>query len=50
MKKTQKKKCRHCRLLFVPDHRNREKQNYCEKAPCRKASKAASQKKMAEQT
>jgi len=43
--KTQKKKCRHCRQLFVPDHRNREKQGYCEKAPCRKASKAASQKK-----
>ena len=45
MKKTQKKKCRNCRRLFVPDHRNREKQDYCEKAPCRKASKAASQKK-----
>ena len=45
MEKTQKKKCRHCRQLFVPDHRNREKQDYCEKAPCRKASKAASQKK-----
>lgn len=45
MRKTQKKKCRNCRLLFVPDHRNREKQDYCEKTPCRKASKAASQKK-----
>ena len=45
MEKTQKKKCRHCRQLFVPDHRNRGKQDYCEKAPCRKASKAASQKK-----
>ena len=45
MEKTQKKKCRHCRQLFVPDHRNREKQDYCEKAPCRKASKVASQKK-----
>ena len=45
MKKTQKKKCRNCRRLFVPDHRNREKQDYCEKTPCRKASKAASQKK-----
>ncbi len=40
-----KKKCRHCRLLFMPDHRNREKQNYCHKDPCRKASKKASQKK-----
>jgi hypothetical protein len=45
MRKTQKKKCRHCRRLFVPDYRNREKQNYCEKAPCRKESKAVSQKK-----
>ncbi len=45
MRKTQKKKCRNCRLLFVPDHRNREKQDYCEKTPCRKSSKAASQKK-----
>ncbi len=45
MKKTQKKKCRHCRQLFVPDHRNRVKQDYCKKTPCRKASKAASQKK-----
>jgi len=45
MEKKQKKKCRHCRQLFVPDHRNRGKQDYCEKAPCRKASKAASQKK-----
>ncbi len=43
--KTKKKKCRHCRRLFVPDYRNREKQNYCKKNPCRKASKAASQKK-----
>ena len=45
MKKTEKKKCRHCRRLFEPDHRNREKQNYCLKVPCRKASKKASQKK-----
>ena len=40
-----KKKCRHCRLLFEPDHRNRKKQNYCRKTPCKKASKKASQKK-----
>ncbi len=45
MRKIKKKKCRHCRQLFEPDHRNREKQNYCEKSPCRKASKKASQKK-----
>jgi hypothetical protein len=45
MRKTEKKKCRHCRRLFVPDHRNREKQNYCQEGPCRKVSKKASQKK-----
>ena len=40
-----KKKCRHCRRLFVPDPRNRDRQKYCSKTPCREASKAASQKK-----
>ena len=45
MRKIKKKKCRHCRRLFVPDQLNREKQNYCQKSPCRKASKKASQKK-----
>ena len=29
----------------MPDHRNREKQNYCRKVPCQKASKKTSQKK-----
>ena len=45
MKKIKKKKCRHCRRLFVPDPRNRNRQKYCSRAPCRKASKSASQKK-----
>lgn len=40
-----RKKCRHCQELFVPDHRNRNRQKYCRKPPCRKASKAASQKR-----
>ncbi|MBW2605853.1 MAG: hypothetical protein JRE28_16345 [Deltaproteobacteria bacterium] len=40
-----RKKCRNCDLLFVPDHRNRERQMYCEKPECRRASKAASQRK-----
>ncbi len=40
-----KKQCRHCRRVFIPDHRNRDRQNYCRKTECRKASKAASQKK-----
>lgn len=45
MRKIQKKKCRNCRRLFVPDHRNRKRQKYCDREPCKKASKAASQKK-----
>ena len=45
MKIVEKEKCRHCRRLFVPDTRNRDRQKYCSSPPCRKASKAASQKK-----
>jgi hypothetical protein len=40
-----RKKCRHCHDLFVPDHRNRNRQKYCRKPACSKASKAASQKR-----
>ncbi len=40
-----RKKCRSCKCLFVPDHRNRNRQKYCCKPECRKASKAKSQKK-----
>ncbi len=44
------KKCCHCRRLFVLDHRNRTRQNYCNREPCRKASKTASQKKWLSKT
>ena len=40
-----RKKCRHCKSLFIPDARNAKRQEYCEKPPCRKASKAASQQR-----
>ena len=40
-----KKRCRNCRRLFIPDHRNRDRQKYCKTAICRKASKSASQEK-----
>lgn len=40
-----RKRCRHCQKLFVPDPRNRNRQKYCRKPACRKASKAASQKR-----
>jgi len=45
MRKIEKKKCRNCRLLFIPDYRNRKRQKYCGREPCKKASKAVSQKK-----
>ncbi len=45
MGRTRRLKCRHCRELFTPDHRNKHWQKYCSRPVCRKASKAASQKK-----
>ncbi len=45
MRKIKKKKCRNCKRLFIPDHRNRKRQKYCDREPCKKASKAVSQKK-----
>ena len=41
----QRKRCRHCHTLFIPDHRNRDRQKYCRVTECRDASKAASQQK-----
>lgn len=38
-------RCRHCKRLFIPDYRNRGRQKYCNAPECRKASKAASQRK-----
>ena len=45
MARARRRKCKHCRELFIPDHRNRNKQRYCSRQDCRKASKTASQKK-----
>jgi len=39
------RKCRHCGEFFVPDARNRGRQRYCAKVLCRKACKAASQRR-----
>ena len=39
-----RKKCCHCRQLFLPDPRNAKRQRYCSKPECRKASKASSQR------
>jgi hypothetical protein len=40
-----KKKCRHCKRLFIPDARNRDRQKYCYRSECRKESKRASQRR-----
>lgn len=48
MRKSRKPKCAHCKQLFRPDPRNVKRQKYCSRPECRKASKAASQKKWLE--
>jgi len=40
-----RKKCCNCKELFIPDPRNTKRQKYCRKPECRKASKAASQRR-----
>jgi hypothetical protein len=45
MKRYRRRKCRHCGELFGPDPRNLRHQHYCSKPPCRKASKADSQRR-----
>ena len=39
-----RRKCRHCKQLFVPDPRNRYHQRFCSEPPCQKARKAAKQR------
>lgn len=48
MKKKRRRKCLHCRKLFRPDPRNRRHQRYCAEPACRRASKAASQRRWLE--
>jgi hypothetical protein len=45
MNKHRRRTCLHCRELFRPDPRNLRHQRYCSKPQCRKASKAASQRR-----
>jgi len=45
MARIRKRKCRHCKSYFSPDHRNTNRQRYCSRPECRKASKAASQRR-----
>lgn len=42
-------KCQHCGHIFQPDARNRARQRYCAKAPCRAARKADSQRRWLKQ-
>jgi hypothetical protein len=44
-KRIRKPKCKNCHDSFLPDPRNAWHQEYCHKPECRKASRAASQKK-----
>ena len=39
-----RKKCKCCKTLFIPDPRNASRQGYCSKPECRKTSKRASQR------
>ena len=44
MKKRGARKCKHCRRLFLPDYRNRDRQEYCNKPECRRVHKRESQR------
>jgi hypothetical protein len=45
MRRTRRRKCLHCRGLFQADARNRGRQKYCSKPDCRRAAKAARQRR-----
>ena len=44
-----KRKCQHCKTFFDPDPRSAGRQHYCATPACRKASKAASQRRWLQQ-
>ena len=45
MKRIKERQCQCCTDLFFPDYRSAQRQEYCAKSECRKASKVASQQK-----
>ena len=45
MRRRRRRKCLHCGELFLPDARNAHHQRYCGEPTCRRASKAASQRR-----
>ena len=48
MMRIKKRKCKNCHTFFPPNPRNANRQEYCTKDQCRKASKRASQRKWLE--
>ena len=48
MMRVKRRKCRNCHTFFLPHPRNANRQKYCTKDECRKASKRASQRKWLE--
>ena len=48
MKSSLRRKCRHCKLLYVPERRNAHHQRYCSEPACRRQSKAESQRRWRE--
>lgn len=40
-----RKRCKHCKKLFIPDPRNSNRQKYCSEPECRYASKKDSQRR-----
>jgi hypothetical protein len=45
MKKERRKKCLGCKKWFTPDPRSQDRQRFCSKAACKKASKVWRQAK-----
>jgi hypothetical protein len=45
MPRTRRRKCLHCQVLFRADSRNRSRQKYCSAPACRRAAKAARQRR-----
>jgi hypothetical protein len=43
--KARRRKCLHCKKLFIPDYRNRGRQKYCSNPECQRASKRARQQR-----
>ena len=48
MKSSLRRKCLHCKVLFLPERRNAHHQRYCSQPACRRQSKAESQRRWRE--